>query len=95
MRDLGTYEKINLGEYRALCEQDAPRALSTMCFLTIKTNKNINPVKPKSRIVVLCNHEECAWTKSDKNALVLYLDSLQFLVSDAVYQRRRLKKGDV
>ena len=71
IQNLGTYEKITLGEYRALREKGAPRALPTMCVLTIKTDEKMNPVKAKSRIVVLGNHEERAWTKSDKYAPVL------------------------
>ena len=93
--DLGTYEKITLGEYRALREKGAPRALPTMCVLTIKTDENMDPVKAKSRIVVLGNLEERNWSKSDKYAPVLRPDSLRFLVSEAVHQRRRLKQGDV
>ena len=53
------------------------------------------PLRAKSRIVVLGNHEDWTWTKSQRYAPVLRSDSLRFLVSMAVEQRRTLKQGDV
>ena len=52
------------------------------------------PVRAKSRIVVLGNHEDRDWSKSDRFAPVLRSDSLRLLVSLAVEQRRVLKQGD-
>ncbi len=40
---LNTYNKILLAEYRALCEKGAPRAIPTMCVLTIKKDEMMNP----------------------------------------------------
>jgi len=36
LKGLDTYRKITLGEYRALREKGAPKAIPTMCVLTIK-----------------------------------------------------------
>ena len=65
-----------------------------MCVLTVKKDVNLLPVRAKSRIVVLGNHEDRVWTKSEKYAPVLRSDSLRFLVSMAVENRRTLKQGD-
>ncbi len=58
IESLDTYRKITLGEYRALCKKGAPTAIPTMCVLTIKKNENLLPLRAKSRIVVLGNHED-------------------------------------
>ncbi len=57
----GTYVKIGLPEYRALRAlraKGAPKAISTMCVLSIKKDEMLNPLRAKSRIVALGNHEE-------------------------------------
>jgi hypothetical protein len=58
IESLDTYRKITLGEYRALREKGAPKAIPTMCVLTIKKDENLCPLRAKSRIVVLGNHED-------------------------------------
>jgi hypothetical protein len=65
-----------------------------MCILTIKPDEMINPHWAKSRIVVLGNHEDQLWTKSEKYAPVLHPDTMHLLLSKAVKQRRELKQGD-
>ena len=94
IQSLDTYTKLTLGEYRALHEKGAPRAIPTMCVLTIKKDENLRPLRAKSRIVVLGNHEDRIWKKSDKFAPVLRQDSLRFLTSMAVASRRPLRQGD-
>ena len=89
-----TYVKINLADYRALRAQGVPKAIPTMCVLSIKKDKMFNPLRAKSRIVVLGNHEDQVWTKSEKYAPVLRSDSMRLLVSLAVEKRRALKQGD-
>jgi hypothetical protein len=79
-----TYIKINLAEYHALCAKGAPRAIPTMCVLSIKKDEMLNPLRAKSRIVVLGNHEDCVWTKSEKYAPVLRPDTMRLMVSLAV-----------
>ena len=94
IQSLDTYKKITLGEYRALREKGAPRAIPTMCVLTIKKDEQLRPLCAKSRIVVLGNHEDRVWSKSDKYAPVLRQDSLRFLTSMAVNACRPLHQGD-
>jgi hypothetical protein len=73
-----------LGEYCALRKKGAPRAIPTMCVLTIKKDENLCPLHVKSLIVVLGNHKDWVWEKSKKFASVLCQDSLLFLTSMAV-----------
>ena len=94
IESMNTYRKITLGEYRALREKGAPRAIPTMCVLTIKRDENLLPVRAKTRIVVLGNHEDRVWTKSEKFAPVLRSDSMRYIVSMAVQKHRLLKQGD-
>ncbi len=94
IQSLDTYKKITLGEYRALRKKGAPRAIPTMCVLTIKKDEQLRPLRTKSRIVVLGNHEDRVWSKSDKYAPVLCQDSLRFLTSMAVNACRPLRQGD-
>lgn len=94
IESMGTFERLTLGQYRALVEKGAPRAIPSMCVLTVKRDENMLPIRAKSRIVVLGNHEERNWSKSDSFAPVLRQDSLRFLTSLAVEKRRKLKQGD-
>jgi len=94
IESLGTFKRLTLGEYRALREKGAPKAIPTMCVLTIKKDEQLLPLRAKSRIVVLGNRETREWSKSDRFAPVLRFDSLRFLVSLAVQHRRGLKQGD-
>jgi hypothetical protein len=92
---MDTYNKINLAQYRALWEKGAPRAIPTMCVLTIKPDEMLNPHQAKSRIVVLGNHEDCLWSKLDKYAPVLCPDMLRLIVSMAIEQQKVLQQGDL
>ena len=89
-----TYDVIDQARYRVLRSQDAPRAIPTMCVLTIKPNEMLRPHRAKARIVVLGNHEDRIWTKSNKYAIVLHSDTLCLLTSMAVKCRCTLKQGD-
>jgi hypothetical protein len=81
IESLNTYDKISLAEYRAFFEKGAPRAIPTICVLTIKKDEIMNPLCTKSCIVVLGNHEDRVWTKSEKYAPVLCPDSMRLMVS--------------
>ncbi len=94
IESLGTFRRLTLGEYRALREKGAPKAIPTMCVLTIKKDKNLLLLCAKSQIVVLGNCECREWSKSDCFAPVLRFDSLRFLVSLATQHHRDLKQGD-
>ncbi len=84
IESLDTYQKITLGEYPTLCKKGAPKAIPTMCVLTIKKDKNLLPLRAKSRIAALGNLEERIWSKSNRFAPVLHQDSLCLLTSLAV-----------
>jgi len=89
-----TYDVIDLAQYRALRAKGAPRAIPTMCVLTIKPDEMLRPHRAKARIVVLGHHEDRIWTKSEKYAPVLRPDTLRLLTSMAVERRCTLKQGD-
>jgi hypothetical protein len=89
-----TYDVLTLEQYRAYRAKGAPRAIPTMCLLTIKPDEMLRPHRAKSRIVVLGNHEDRIWTKSEKYAPVLRPDTLRLIVSMAIQKRRTLKQGD-
>jgi hypothetical protein len=72
IESLDTYIKITVAEYCALHKKGAPRAIPTMCVLTIKKNEMMNPLRAKSRILVLGNHKDRFWTKP-KNTLPFYV----------------------
>ena len=54
----------------------------------------MNPLRAKSCIVVLGNHEDRVWTKTEKYAPVLHPDSMRLMVSIATEHRCILKQGD-
>jgi hypothetical protein len=94
LQSLNTYKKITLGKYRAMREKGAPCAIPTICVLTIKRDENLLAHRAKSRIVVLGNHKDRVWSKSDKFAPVLRSKSLRLLLSMAVEKRRPLRQGN-
>jgi hypothetical protein len=94
IQSLNTYKKITLGKYWALREKGAPRAIPTMCVLTIKKDEQLHPLRAESWIVVLGNHEDQVWSKRDKFAPVLCQDSLCFLTSMAISARHSLRQGN-
>ncbi len=65
IESMSTFKKIALGEYQALWEKGASRAILTMCVLTIKKDENPLPLWAKSCIVVLGNHKDRLWSKSN------------------------------
>jgi hypothetical protein len=81
---MDTYWKITLGEYWARRKKAAPKAIPTMCVLSIKKDENLCLLHAKFWIVILGNQEDRVWTKSNRFAPVLCQDSFRFLVSLAV-----------
>ena len=65
-----------------------------MCVLLVKTDKNGDPDRSKSRITILGNHENKLWAKSQHYAPVLQYSSLYLFVFKAVGNRRVLQQGD-
>jgi hypothetical protein len=94
IQSLNTYRKITLGKYCALHKKGAPKAIPTMCILTIKPDANLNPLQAKSWIVALGNHEDRVWSKSNRFAPVLCTNFLWCLVSIAVDKHCPLCQGD-
>ena len=91
MLSMDTYDTITLAQYRAYREKGAPRAIPTMCVMTIKPDKMRNPHRAKARIVVLGNHEDRNWSKKDKYAPVLQPDTMRLIVSMAIERHRTLQ----
>eukprot|EP00956_Cyclotella_meneghiniana_P035945 scaffold119809_cov102-Cyclotella_meneghiniana.AAC.2 len=95
LESLNVYEKINKKTYLALHRSGRiGKALPSMCVLVVKHDKDGNPVRAKSRIVVLGNHEDRVYEKSQKYAPVLKYSSLRLLVAKAVRAKRVLQQGD-
>ena len=93
--DLDVYERISKKEYLALRRSGViPKAIPSMCVLVVKPDKNGNPHRAKSRIVVLGNHEDRIYSKSQRYAPVLKYSSLRLLTSKAVGDKRVLQQGD-
>jgi hypothetical protein len=89
---LGTYEKVSLAQYCALRETGAPKATPTMCILTIKLDEMLNPFRAKAQIVVLGNHEDFIWSKSENYAPVLCPDTVQLILSRPLNNAIHLSK---
>ena len=65
-----------------------------MNLFTVKPDMNGDPLRAKSRIVVLGNLEQRIWSKEDRYAPVLSGSAARLLVSMAVENGRTLKQGD-
>ena len=89
---LDTFTTINRADLAA--SDFVGKPMPTMCVLTIKTDEFHNPVRAKSRIVVLGNLESRMWTTAECYAPVLRQDSLRLLTSIAVENQCVLKQGD-
>ena len=91
-----TYVKISLQEYRRLrrLPKGVPKAIPTMCVMSIKRDEHLAPDRAKSHIVALGNLKNRVWQKNKKIAPVLQYSSLRLLTSMAVENCRRLKQGD-
>lgn len=93
--DHNVYERISKKDYLALRRSGViPKAIPSMCVLVVKPDKDGKPHRAKSRIVVLGNHEDRLYSKSDRYAPVLKYSSLRLLTSKAVGEKRVLQQGD-
>jgi hypothetical protein len=93
--DLNVYDTINKKTYLQLRRSGKiGKALPSMCVLVIKPDKDGKPHRAKSRIVVLGNHEDRYYSKSQRYAPVLKYTSLRLLCSKAVEAKRVLQQGD-
>jgi hypothetical protein len=89
---LDTFKVLTKAQYVAL--PNRPKAIPTICVLTVKVDKWHRPVRAKARTVVLGTLEDRAWTKADCYASVLRQDSLRLLISIAVQVGCVAKQGD-
>ena len=95
LADLDVYERISKKQYLALKRSGKiPKAIPSMCVLTIKPDRDGKPHRAKSRIVVLGNHEDRYFEKSKRYAPVLKYSSLRLLTAKAVGEKRVLQQGD-
>ena len=62
---LDTFTVINADQYQELRAQTGKQAIPSMGILTVKNDAEGQPVRAKSRIVVLGNHETTPWSKAD------------------------------
>ncbi|MGL5814547.1 MAG: reverse transcriptase domain-containing protein, partial [Aeromonas sp.] len=91
---MDTYEVILEAEYQRLKAKHNITAIPTMCIHTVKTDGAGNPVRAKSRTVVMGNAEERYWTKNDLFAPVLMKHTIRTLTGLAVSKGRRVKQCD-
>ncbi len=69
IQSMNTYCKITLGNDCALHVEGAPKAIPTMCVLTVKRDENLNPLQAKSWMLSLATTK----TMSGANATALLL----------------------
>ena len=82
--DHDVYGVISQDKYRRLCrEKNAPKSTPTMLCLVFKYDGYCNMHCSKIRIVVLRNHEDCHFDKSQQFAPVLSYSSLGITTSNA------------
>jgi hypothetical protein len=64
LKELDTFRELTFAEYRKLAETRGP-SIPSMCVLVTKKEEHGNPVRAKSRILVLGNKDPHQWTKED------------------------------
>eukprot|EP00956_Cyclotella_meneghiniana_P007922 scaffold10518_cov43-Cyclotella_meneghiniana.AAC.4 len=100
LQRLDVYESISKKQYLHLkCTGRVGKALPSMCVLVIKPDKDGNPVRAKSRIVVLGNFEDRYYTKSQYDKLTVvrsptgnpeYNNDTYWLLNKTLYACSRL-----
>jgi len=84
---------IDESEYHQLCRQHNTKAIPSMCTFTVKKT-NGEPIRAKSRIVVLGNLDPRPWSKSDCFSPVVSLPMARLLTALAVHNKHTIKQGD-
>ena len=92
LSSLNTYDVISLEEYRR--KYSHVKILPSMCVQTIKKDGDGRPVRAKSRIVALGNHEDRIWEKCETFAPVLRDTTSRYLTSLATEYGRVEKQAD-
>ena len=95
LKEHDVYTPISKKHYLSLRRQNIiPKAIPSMCVLVVKPDKDGNPQRAKSRIVVLGNHEDRMYSKSARYAPVLKYSTLRLLTARACSKRRVLQQAD-
>ena len=90
LKRLETYRVITKAEVDRLSVTPIP----TMNILTVKPDSSGNPLRAKSRTVVLGNEEEWCWEKTDVCAPVIGKTSARAFVSNGIAMGRITKQAD-
>ena len=92
LRDKNTFRTITWDEYERLYSHI--KIIPTMNIQTIKTDEVGVPIRAKSRVVALGNHEDTIWEPGDLHAPVIRKESDRLLTTIAVNMGRTQKQGD-
>jgi hypothetical protein len=93
LKEFDIFEELTFAEYRKLAETHGP-AIPSMCILVTKKHEHGNPVRAKSRIVVLGNKYPQQWTKGDCFAPVATQAAVRLVVSLAIEHNKFSQQGD-
>ena len=96
LTELDVFDVIDKQKYLQLLDLHGKNAeaIPTMNIFNVKTDKEGNPIRAKSRIVALGNLEQRIWSREDRYAPVLNGISSRLLLSMAIEDGRYLKQGD-
>jgi hypothetical protein len=93
LKEFDTFEEITFAKYRKLAETHGP-AIPSMCVLVTKKDEHDNPVRAKSRIVVLGNKDPHQWTKGYWFVPVATQEAVRLMVSLAIKHNTFDQQGD-
>jgi hypothetical protein len=88
-----TFEELTLAEYWKLAKAHG-HAIPSMCGLVAKKDENGNPIRAKSRIVVLGNKNPHQWSKGDFFVPVTNQSAVRLLVSLTIEHNKVSQQGD-
>jgi hypothetical protein len=89
-----TFQIIDESEYQNIKTKTGKLAIPSMGILNIKTDGVGNPVRAKTRVVVLGNKDTMEWSKADCYAPVVSQPIVRLMTTLAVKSKRVLKQGD-
>jgi hypothetical protein len=92
LRDQTTFFTLTWEEYER--KYSHVKIIPSMNVQTIKKDEEGVPVRAKSRIVALGNHEDTLWEPGDVHAPVIWKESDRLLTTIAVNMGRTQKQGD-
>ena len=92
IRDKKTFSSLTWDDYQSKYRDI--KIIPSMCVQTVKNDEVGVPLRAKSRIVALGNHEDTIWEAGDLYAPVIRKESDRLLTSIAVNMGRTQKQGD-